>query len=71
MVNMLVAFSLAPRNMLPGRAYTVKYLGFHRGGMGAVAAPGQGAPGQPPWHASAPPWLSPWLGEIANKLTNY
>ena len=26
-----------------------------------VAAPGQGAPGRPPWQASAPPWLSPWL----------
>ena len=28
----------------------------------AVAAPGQGTPGRPPWQASAPPWLSPWLG---------
>ena len=32
-----------------------------------VAAPGQGAPGQPPWHASAPPWLSPWQPEKTKK----
>ena len=27
----------------------------------SVAAPGQGLPRRPPWQASAPPWLSPWL----------
>ena len=32
-----------------------------------MAAPGQGAPGQPPWHASAQPWLSPWQPEKTKK----